>query len=154
MDIQLVETLTAPMQESIHAILLTHNQTHNGVFFTAREEPKHASRPLHVVAFDKSGHVIGGLIGETQFAWLKVLIMAVAIPHRGKGIGKYLLRRAEEAALSRGCRHAYVDTMDYQAPTFYTKQGYQTAGKLENWDSHGHAKYFFTKNLTDASMRA
>jgi hypothetical protein len=39
--------------------------------------------------------------------------------------------------------------MDYQAPAFYQKLGYQIAGKLEDWDSLGHSKYLFTKQLND-----
>jgi hypothetical protein len=35
----------------------------------------------------------------------------------------------------------------YQSPDFYRKLGYQVAGKLEDWDSHEHMKYFFTKKL-------
>jgi len=54
---------------------------------------------------------------------------------------------AEQEATARGCRYAYVDTMDYQAPTFYRKLGYQLAGQLDDWNSRGHAKCFFTKRL-------
>jgi len=35
--------------------------------------------------------------------------------------------------------------MDYQAPDFYRKLGYQIA---ENWDSHGRTKYLLTKQLS------
>jgi ribosomal protein S18 acetylase RimI-like enzyme len=55
---------------------------------------------------------------------------------------------AEREAVARGCRHAFLDTMDYQAPDFYQKLGYQIAGKLDDWDSHGHAQFLFTKQLS------
>ena len=90
---------------------------------------------------------MGGLIGETQFLWLKISVMAVAEHSRRRGIGRRLIELAETEARDRCCRYAYVDTLDYQAPEFYRKLGYQLAGKLENWDSHGHAKCFFTKQL-------
>lgn len=87
------------------------------------------------------------MIGTTAFSWLKVDLVAIVKEHRGKGIGLALITRAEEIAKDRGCKYAYADTMDYQAPTFYQKAGYHVAGKLEDWDSHGHQKYFFKKDL-------
>jgi GNAT superfamily N-acetyltransferase len=147
MDFQFVPVLTKDVQESIHVLLKEYNQASNPIFFNARALPESAPKPLNVVAFNAQGVVLGGLIGETQFAWLKVSIMAVAEAQRRHGIGRRLLELAEQEATLRGCRSAYVDTMDYQSPDFYRKLGYQVAGKLEDWDSHGHMKYFFTKKL-------
>jgi GNAT superfamily N-acetyltransferase len=147
MDFQFVPLLTIDAQESIHILLQKYNQACNPIFFDERELAENAPKPLNVVALDAQGVVLGGLIAETQFAWLKVSIMAVAETQRPHGIGRRLLEMAEQEATSRGCRYAYVDTMDYQSPDFYRKLGYQVAGKLEDWDSHGHMKYFFTKKL-------
>lgn len=135
------------LQESVVAFLLAHNLRHNSIFFHARELPEHAAKPLHVIAFDVQGVVVGGLFAETQFAWLKVSIMAVAESARGRGIGRRLLERAEQEAMGRGCRYVFLDTMSYQAPGFYRKLGYQQAGQIDDWDSHGHSKFFFTKRL-------
>jgi GNAT superfamily N-acetyltransferase len=148
-DYQLLPSLPPKIQESLHALLLTYNRLNNPVFFANRELPEHASRPLYVVALDSVGYVAGGLMAETQFAWLKVSIMVVADEHQRTGIGRRLLQLAEQEALTRGCRYAYLDTMSYQAPAFYERLGYSVAGKLENWDSHGHTKFFFTKALGD-----
>src|SRR4051794_38286940 len=109
MNYQLLPSLPPNMQESIHALLLAYNRLNNPVFFANRELPEHAPRPLNVVASD-SGNVLGGLIAETQFAWLKVSIMVVAHEHQLTGIGRKLLQLAEQEALARGCRYAYVDT--------------------------------------------
>jgi GNAT superfamily N-acetyltransferase len=73
--------------------------------------------------------------------------MAVVPAERGQGTGSRLLAAAEAEAVARGCRYVYVDTMDYQAPIFYSKRGYEAAGRLEDWDSHGHSKCFFVKRL-------
>jgi ribosomal protein S18 acetylase RimI-like enzyme len=71
----------------------------------------------------------------------------VAESARRDGIGRHLMELAEREAANRGCQYAYLDTMDYQAPEFYLKLGYQIAGRLDNWDSHGHTKFFFVKRL-------
>ena len=73
--------------------------------------------------------------------------MATREGWRRKGVGTALLARAEAVAKESGCRYAYTDTMEYQAPDFYQKAGYKIAGELDDWDSHGHKKLFFIKGL-------
>ena len=49
--------------------------------------------------------------------------------------------------MARGPSRSYTDTLDYQAPQFYPACGYRESGRLPNWDSHGHDKIFFIKEL-------
>ena len=104
-------------------------------------------RPLNLFAFHDDGALAGGLLGQTQLAWLKTEIVVVRDANRKSGIGSELMRRAEAEAAARGCIHAYVNTMAWQAREFYEKLGYRIAGELPNWDSHGHSKYFLIKRL-------
>ena len=145
--IQHVESPDDAQCEAVNAILRTHNRRANPDFWAAREMPENEPVPIHLFAYDDGGTIVGGLFGTTQFAWLKVDIMAVAEAARGAGIGRALLQRAEDLARERGCTKAYVDTMDYQAPGFYQKLGYRVTGTLEDWDSLGHAKFFLVKSL-------
>jgi len=147
MDFQLIAGLDDTQREAIGVHLRGYNRAQNPVYYQARDLPENAPRPLNYLVYDAEGVIIGGLIAETQFDWLKISIMAVAEHARRRGIGGRLIALAEQEAKARRCRHAYVDTMDYQAPDFYHKLGYQLVGKLENWDSHGHTKCFFTKQL-------
>lgn len=152
------EILTAPNPSSpdcdhVRAWLREFNHAANAEFFEKIEKPEHASRPLVLIARD-GGAVVGGLFAETRFAWLRVAIMAVDPARRGRGVGSALLVEAERQAIARGCAHAYVDTMDYQAPEFYAARGYAVAGRIEDWDSHGHAKLFFTKRLATATAQS
>jgi GNAT superfamily N-acetyltransferase len=147
MHFKLLAALDGVQQEAIHIQLREFNRAGNAAFFHARDLPENAPRPLNVVVCDAAGTIVGGLIAETEFQWLKISIMAVAQHLRRRGIGRQLVALAEQEAKARGCRHAYLDTMDYQAPNFYRQLGYQLVGTLENWDSHGHAKLFFTKEL-------
>ncbi len=147
MNFQLLAAIPTDIRESIHTHLGAYNRTANSLFFDRCELPEHAALPLCVIAVGMSGGFLGGLIAETQFAWLRVSLMVVTREHRRNGIGSNLLKLAEGEAFRRKCSFAYVDTMDYQAPEFYERLGYALAGRLENWDSHGHAKLFFTKRL-------
>jgi hypothetical protein len=64
-------------QEAINSVLREHNRFSNPVFWAALDDPTRVVRPLYVVSRDGAGQIAGGLIGETQFSWLKIKILAV-----------------------------------------------------------------------------
>jgi ribosomal protein S18 acetylase RimI-like enzyme len=125
------------------------NLTANGPFMEKLAQPEFAAQDLALTAQTGSA-IVGGLLGETQLAWLRISIMAVDPAYRSRGKGSALLDRAERVAVERGCRYAFVDTMEYQAPDFYRRCGYSVAGQIPDWDSHGHAKFYFTKRLASS----
>ncbi|RBP44506.1 acetyltransferase (GNAT) family protein [Roseimicrobium gellanilyticum] len=142
----------APECEPIREWLRQHNWSANAEFMRKWTSPEHESKPLVLITKSSHGEVIGGLLAHTQFSWLRISIMAVHPNFRGIGIGAGLLADAESMAIGRGCLHAHVDTMSYQAPEFYLKHGYRLAGEFPNWDSHGHAKMHFLKSISPASL--
>ena len=121
------------------------NHAENGPFMKALDTD--AQKEFTIVARDSDGNLLGGICGNTTFHWLKIEIMAVSPNHRRKGVGEHLVQAAEKHGSVNGCQHAYVDTISYQAPEFYRKLGYREVGRLPNWDSQGHDKLFFMKEL-------
>jgi len=115
-------------------------------------EENHDSRyedaPLHVYALDQQGEIAGGVVGRTHGlrAWLEIGVVWVEEGWRGQGIGRELMRRAEEEARRRGCLYARAATSQYQAPGFYEKLGYSMYGKLENCPP-GETAYYYRKDL-------
>lgn len=141
----------APECAPIREWLRQHNWTSNPEFMEKWTSPEHEAKPLVLTAKASDGEIIGGLLAHTQFSWLRISIMSVHPDWRSHGIGAGLLAEAERIAATRGCIHAHVDTMSYQAPGFYQKHGYRIAGEFPDWDSHGHAKLHFLKSLTTVS---
>jgi len=135
------------VREAVYDQLRSFNRAANPDLWAKYEDAAHDAVPLSVIAYDASGAVAGGLFGETQFSWFKLSIMAVRAASRGRGLGRELVERAEAEARRRGCKYVFLDTMSYQAPGFYESLGYQVVGRIEDWDSHGHTKYFMTKTL-------
>jgi GNAT superfamily N-acetyltransferase len=133
--------------------LREHNWKTNPGFMERLQQPENEARPLILLALD-GDRTVGGLFAETQLAWLRISIMAVAPERRSQGIGTALLAAAEQQAVDRGCRHAYVDTMEYQAPRFYLEHGFAVVGEIPDWDSHGHAKYYLAKPLAGLAGKA
>jgi len=88
----------------------------------------------------------GGLIGVTYWGWLLIETLWVDESLRGKGIGKRLLEEAEQEGRNRGCHHAYLNTMSFQAPSFYERQGYAVFGVFDDMPP-GHRRYLMRKSL-------
>jgi GNAT superfamily N-acetyltransferase len=103
-------------------------------------------RPLTITLHDERGRLVGGLLGGTYWGALYIEILWVAEDLRGQGCGSRLIQEAEEEARRRGCKHAHVDTIDFQAPDFYRKLGYTLWGELEDIPP-GHRRIFFKKDL-------
>jgi GNAT superfamily N-acetyltransferase len=139
---------SAPGCDAVREWLREYNWKTNPEFMAQVHQPQHEGRPLVLLATAGS-EVVGGLFAETQLAWLRISIMSVSPAWRSRGIGAALLAHAEREAAGRGCVYAYVDTMDYQAPRLYFAHGYRVVGEIADWDSHGHCKYFFTKELRE-----
>jgi GNAT superfamily N-acetyltransferase len=108
------------------------------------QHPPHPPAPLQLYAQDAAGTVIGGVIGRTNAIpeWLEITIVWVDATYRGHGLGRHLVHLAEAEATRRGCRHARVNTAQFQAPDFYTKLGYTCYGKLENCPQGQTISYF------------
>ena len=137
---------SAPGCDLVRQWLREHNWAVNPAFMEKLHQPEHEARPL-ILLTHANGETVGGLIAETQLSWLRISIMSVHPEWRSKGIGSALLAEAERLAIERGCKHAYVDTMDYQAPQFYLSHGFAIVGQIPDWDSHGHSKMYFSKPL-------
>ena len=124
-------------REEIFAGLLEYN--------LARIEEKDP-QDLGVTLRGEDGVLLAGLIGETHGLWLTVKYLWVSERCRRRGYGSILLQTAEETARERGCRYAFLDTFDFQAPLFYQKHGYREAFTLENYPVSGK-RHYYTKIL-------
>jgi GNAT superfamily N-acetyltransferase len=120
--------------------LLAFNQDQSSAFaaFTLTDL---GEQPLDALAFDDTGRLVGGLLGYTRWDWLEIQALWVAESHRRIGVGRRLLREAEAAARARGCRHAYLRTLSFQARAFYERLGYRRVGELDSWPP-GHTSYW------------
>lgn len=95
---------------------------------------------------DAHGEIAGGLLGYTFWDWLAIDTLWLDEAARGQGLGTRLLQAAEEEAIARGISRALVDTMDWQAPEFYQRHGYELFGELDGF-AGGHKRYYFRKQL-------
>lgn len=102
---------------------------------------------------DGAGRIVGGAVGETNWGWLHVTVLAVGPELRGQGWGTRLMREMERIALERGCRHAWVDTFSFQARPFYERLGYTVFGVLPDYPA-GQQRYFLSRSLVPGGETA
>ncbi len=104
-------------------------------------------RPLAVlVSHPETDEIIAGLLAGTNYGQLHVLLLFVQEDLRGTGIGRRLMRQAEEEACRRGCLGAWVETYSFQARDFYERLGYTVFGTIDNYPP-GHSRFFLKKSL-------
>ena len=113
-------------------------------FNEAQAGPQSPSRYALVV---RDGHAqpVGGLIADEHWGWLYVAWLWLPETLRGRGLGRQLLRQAEEIAGSHGCGHAYLSTFEFQALGFYEKHGYTTFGVLEDFPMSTRFRRFYMR---------
>jgi GNAT superfamily N-acetyltransferase len=110
-------------------------------------------RGLAVLMRDDTGVVVGGLWGQTSYEWLFTQMLVVPNHLRGQGIGTKVVQIAEQEALERGCKGAWVDTFEFQARTFYELMGYVCFGEIPN-HPFGFSRFFMKKEFTRSPHQA
>ncbi len=135
-----VEVVAAPGEgerDAILRVLVAHNDAAVGP--TAR-------RQVAIVLRDDAGTVIGGLWGKIGYRWLFVEYLAVPLSHKGRGIGRDLMQRAEAEARDAGCIGIWLDTFSFQARGFYEKLGFAVFGDIPDFPP-GETRFFLSKRI-------
>jgi GNAT superfamily N-acetyltransferase len=121
---------------------------HNGLRRYNEQFADPAYRDLYVFLRDDDGGLIGGVLAEVYWGWLTVNVLWVDERYRGLRYGERMLVAAEEEARRRGCGHARLDTLSFQALPFYEKLGYRVYGELADYPAgRNYTRYFLAKSL-------
>ena len=113
-------------------------------FNRAQLGPSH-QRDLAVSVY-RGDDFVGGLAGYTAWDWLFVKWLWIREDARGLGFGARALAAAEEEAKKRGCRAAWLDTVNPAARELYARSGYEPFGEIADFHA-GHARYFMQKRF-------
>ncbi|MCP8968443.1 GNAT family N-acetyltransferase [Ectobacillus ponti] len=134
------EEFTDFMRDQIRAFNNAHSPHHQA----ARSEG--AVQPLNIVVRDENGTCVGGIAAKVYWGWLEVDKFWFAEGFRGKGLGKLLLRQAEELAKEKGAVKVLLTTFEFQARAFYEKNGYEVVGEIKDYPP-GSTYYTMVKPL-------
>jgi GNAT superfamily N-acetyltransferase len=90
-------------------------------------------RALAVAVNDPdSGAPVGGLLGRTTLGLFFLDLFYLPEHCRHGGIGSHALQTAEAEAIRRGCVAAALVTIDFQAPDFYVRHGWEEIGRVRS----------------------
>lgn len=103
-----------------------------------------SSIELKFAVRDADGTLLGGITGRVTLKVLHIQLLALSPQARGSGLGSALIKQLENAAREQGAVEAWVDTLEWKAPGFYRKQGYEMMGAV---GEVRHRKYFGRKSL-------
>lgn len=104
-------------------------------------------RPLAVLIKDPvTQQILGGITGKTTLGTAFLDLFHLPESLRGSGLGSQLLQAFEDEARRRGCRHAVLYTLSFQAPGFYEKHGWVRFGEIP-CEPQGSCRVFLSKPL-------
>jgi GNAT superfamily N-acetyltransferase len=136
-SIQLEESPKGEDVQAVHEGLAEYNRRFAG---------SEGYQALTIFLRTPDGKLAGGLLGQTYWGWLHVDILWLDDSVHRQGYGSRMLALAEDEAMRRGCRHAHLDTLSFQALDFYLKLGYAVYGVLDDLPQ-GYKRYFLQKQL-------
>src|SRR5262245_20384000 len=99
--------------------------------YNAERSRRRDWRALAVAAHDpETGEPAGGLVGRTSMGLFFLDLFWLPARLRGSGLGSAALRMAEAEAARRGCTAATLVTVNFQAPGFYARHGWEEFGRI------------------------
>jgi ribosomal protein S18 acetylase RimI-like enzyme len=85
----------------------------------------------------EDGKIVGIIAGKYQEGVLYIDDLIVAKDKRGLGVGKALIKKAEDFAIGKGGHKAYLITgKNWEVRKFYELLGYENTGEFKNHYRH------------------
>lgn len=119
------------------------------------EHSKHVAAPEYekerikwTVKEEKSG-LLGVLTADALWDWLYIDELWISPEIREAGLGKRLMKKAEEYATSENLKGIWLWTQSWQAEGFYKKLGYTEFTRFEDFP-RGHCRIGLRKVLDHA----
>ena len=95
---------------------------------------------------DQNNDIIAGISGWTWAMVSEITLLWVKEEYRRIGLGKMLLKAAEEEIIKNGCTTILLRSYSFQAPLFYEKNGYKTVYILDDFPN-GYKHYNLVKRI-------
>ncbi|MBQ0824628.1 GNAT family N-acetyltransferase [Microvirga sp. HBU67558] len=128
---------------ALHPIVLEGVRDFNRTLFAGHPP----GRDLAIAIIDPdSREPVGGLCGRMNGGWLAIELLFVPEAFRGMGLATQLIAMAEDEARNKGCRSAWIDTLNPRALELYRRLGYEIFGELKDYPVGG-SRFFLQKKL-------
>lgn len=95
---------------------------------------------------NNNNKLVGCAVVRVFWGQLHIKNLVVDRVYRGHGYGEQLMEAALKYGKDLGCDFAFVETMNFQAPEFYQKLGFEVELKRDGY-SRGTSFYYLKKIL-------
>ena len=109
--------------------------------------PEYRKDRVKWIASDERKDIHAVLTADILWDWIYIDELWISPDLRGEGLGRKLMRRAEEFAMSQGLQGIWLWTQSWQAEGFYTRLGYTQFTRFDDFPK-GHSRIGFRKKLT------
>jgi ribosomal protein S18 acetylase RimI-like enzyme len=135
MDIEFFDKKPTELEEFLKTEFEAHNEEQTG-----------NKTKKYYVSIKKGEEMVAASSGGMFKNALYISDFIVKKGLRRSGLGSVLIEKICNHAKNNNCKKVWVDTYGYQAPEFYSKNGFIEKGRIENYRG-GYAKIFFEKEL-------
>jgi len=97
---------------------------------------------------DDSENVMGGISGKIFGNWMDIDYLVIHESFRKNGLGRDLLKKAEDLAIRSNCKNIFLYTFDFQGKDFYPKFGFKEVYVKRQYPLTG-TEHFFVKKLSN-----
>ncbi|MFZ4844523.1 GNAT family N-acetyltransferase [Enterococcus casseliflavus] len=97
--------------------------------------------------YESEGVVLGRIVGFIHWDYLQIELFYVSDNTQGKGIGTKLLNHVESIAKQQEISYIFLETMSFNAPKFYEKNGYELVGRIDNSPLETQTRFFYKKYI-------
>ncbi|MDA0967991.1 MAG: N-acetyltransferase [Proteobacteria bacterium] len=103
-------------------------------------------KPIAFYFQDSQGQVISAIVAQTFWGNLHIKYVWTHEEHRSKGYASKLMNEIFNFAKEKRHAFAFIETMNFQAPEFYKKFGFQIELIREGY-SRGTSFYYMRKDF-------
>ena len=109
--------------------------------------PHYEKQRLKWICRDDQGELRAVLTADVLWDWVYIDELWVSSELRGQGVGKNLVSRVEQYAMSEKLKGIWLWTQSWQAVDFYSKLGFVEFARFDDFP-RGHIRVGFRKELT------
>ncbi len=111
-----------------------------------KSAPPYLKDRINWIVNEVQDSFVAVLTADVYWDWMHIDELWVEGNHRGKGIGKMLMEKAEEYAIAKSLSGIWLWTQSWQAPKFYESLGYLEFTRFEDFPA-GHTRIGYRKQL-------